>query len=115
MSARPTYTKKDKNHNALVKELRQVGYTVVDVANLPGRALDIFVGGYDHTTSAWAWVQVEIKESRKARFTESERAYFCELGITDPWIRGDNVAVIAAVTAEDVLRWFGATIMPLAI
>ena len=108
MSAgRPTHTKKDLNHNSIVRELRKLGYTVIDVANLPGRALDVFVGGHDHVTHAWAWVQLEIKANRKSRFTPSELAHFAELGIVDPWARGE-IAVIAAASAEDVLRWFGA-------
>ena len=106
-SGRPKYTQKDTNHKAVVDELRQLGYTVIDVANLPGRALDFFVGHHDfRVTRQFAWVQVELKESRKKKFTPTELEYFAEMGIVDPWERGE-VAIIAAESTEDVVRWFG--------
>jgi hypothetical protein len=107
MSGRPRYTQKDTNHKDIVDELEALGYTVIDVANLANRALDVFVGGHHHATRAWVWVQVEIKPDRKARFTKNEKLYFAEMGIVDPWKAGD-VAIIAATSTEDVLRWFGA-------
>ena len=41
---RPKHTRKDANHAEIVRDLRDDGYTVVDVSDLPGKRLDVFVG-----------------------------------------------------------------------
>lgn len=86
---RPKRTRKDANHAEIVRELRDDGYTVVDVADLPGDRLDLFVGqqgapvvvicsaaGFRRWLAEQGagplWAQVEIKTGPGAPFTDDE-------------------------------------------
>jgi hypothetical protein len=106
--SRPKRTRKDSNHAELRDDLRGDGYTVIDVADLPGdprhNPLDLFVMRPRENppvivaTSAagvrrWfaehpgeKWVQVEIKPAVDSRFTEDEEAYLRWLGIWPAWM-----------------------------
>ena len=112
MTPRPKHTQKDENHLEVVRELREAGYIVVDVADLPGHSghnpLDLLVldpttrmplpvivacsaDGVRRWLAEHPWqplVQVEIKPHAGARFTEDEKTYFRSLGLWPPevWV-----------------------------
>ena len=107
---RPKHTRKDANHAAIVNELRNCGYTVIDVSNLPAQAdgahpLDLFVLGYRHSTQQMEWLQCEIKANRKARFTESEEQYLTRLYIIERWVAVD-MPILCITCADDVTAYF---------
>lgn len=102
MTPRPKHTVKDANHAEIRQGLRDDGYTVIDVADLPGdpryNPLDLFVIRKTLSppvivaTSAdgvrrWfenhpyaAVVQVEVKPAHNAEMTDDEIAYFEAIG-----------------------------------
>ena len=106
MSPRPHHTKKDANQAGIVRDLRDLGFLVIEVADLPGNdnpvighPLDLFVGGLRITLDGdwYAWVQVEDKMPG-GELDDREQAYF------DYW---PSLPIIKAECAEDILRWFG--------
>ena len=60
---RPRYTKRDANQQEIVDDLRRLGFYVLDLADVGGRVLDIFVCGPD-VHWEWRWLAVEVKNSR---------------------------------------------------
>ena len=102
---RPKRTRKDSNHPEIRDSLRDDGFTVVDVADLPGRQrhnpLDLFVmrptdepaviiacsaegvKRYFAEHPEQSWVQVEVKPGPGARLTDDEAAYLEALGVPE--------------------------------
>ena len=92
---RPKRTRKDSNHAEVVADLKQRGYVVIDVSDLPGNPdhnpLDLIVGARDQAPvivaytaaqieqAVWhaqgGWVQVELKPDWRSEFTENEDKY----------------------------------------
>lgn len=102
--SRPKHTKKDANQSGIVGVLRDLGFLVIDVSDLPGsddpaigHPLDLFVCGLHLLTYRHEWLQVEVKQPG-GQLDARERAYF------DYW---PEIPRIKAVCIEDVLRWFG--------
>ena len=106
---RPKRTRKDANHAEIRQRLRSDGFTVIDVADLPGdprhNPLDLFVIRQTSSppvivaTSAEGvrrWfdahpytmvVQVEVKPDYGAPLTKDEEAYFEALGVpVEYWV-----------------------------
>jgi hypothetical protein len=104
--ARPKRTPKDGNQGQIVKELRAAGCVVIDVADLPGDSkenpLDLFVLSPDRRT----WVQVEIKVGLMADFKDHQIEYMRRLDVWPPEWRVNDVPVIVAYKAGDVLGFF---------
>lgn len=118
---RPRHTKKDGNHTEIVRELREAGYIVIDVADLPGdpehNPLDLFVAHPLDAPimvayNAWqimnkakgspGWVQVEIKPHWGSRLTPNERAYLDARGVTmPPAPAGDRATTAERIAALD--------------
>ena len=98
---RPKHTKKDSNHSQVVADLREEGCTVIDVSDLPGNEhanpLDLFV----LSPSGKVWVQVEVKPSITAEFTDNELHYMARVNAGMP-----GVPVIMATNAHQILAWF---------
>jgi hypothetical protein len=101
VTPRPKRTRKDDNHAEIVQDLRDDGFVVVDVADLPGdptnNPLDVFVRAAEDApvivalsaegVRRWfeehpgaGWVQVEIKTSVDAPFTDAEEEYLRRCG-----------------------------------
>lgn len=98
-AARPKHTKRDANHAQIVKDLRDLGFCVQDTADLGGKVLDLFVGGWRATWVTWQWVHVEVKPpGKRSNLTEGEQAFF------DEW---PMMPAIVAENAADVTAWFG--------
>jgi hypothetical protein len=117
---RPTRTKPDANQLAERARLVKLGYTCIDVHDLPGKtfvagenALDEFV----KHPGLQVWVQVEWKtpEGRKL-FTHNETVYFksqgvwdaVESGLLEPaaqW-RQHGVPVVVAWEARQIVELF---------
>lgn len=93
---RPRYTKRDANQQEIVDDLRRLGFYVLDLADVGGHVLDLFVCG--HVGSGeWRWLAVEVK-TFAGRLTVNQKRFF------EAW---PNVPAIVAQTTEDVLRWYG--------
>ena len=101
---RPKHTVKDRGHEAIVRDLRRLGYTVIVTADLPGseraNPLDAFV----LDPAGHHWLQIEIKAKRDGPFTANERAYLERWGICEADRPDCPIAVVTS--AEDVLRWY---------
>ena len=101
---RPKRTKPDKNQAEIVAELRELGYDVDIVCDLPG-LYDIVVSG-----EAWASglglsdifvscsVRVEIK-SEKGKLNKTEQKYYEAQNHKGSYIVARNV--------KDITDWFG--------
>lgn len=92
---RPRYTKHDANQQEIVDDLRRLGFFVLDLADVGGRVLDLFVCGHVGG-SEWLWLAVEIKTSA-GRLTAKQKEFF------ETW---PDVPAIVAQTTEDVLMWY---------
>ena len=87
---RPKYTRRDINHAEVVKDLRDMGMVVWDLADCGGKILDLMV--------FWRGmaVPVEVKQPGQERnLTEDERASMLELETVGIW-------PVICVCAEDV-------------
>ena len=93
--ARPRYTKRDANQPEIVDDLRGLGFYVLDLADVGGRVLDLFVCGHIGG-SEWRWLAVEVKTSA-GRLTIKQKEFF------ERW--PDAPAIVAQAT-EDVLAWY---------
>lgn len=109
---RPKRTRKDSNHAEVRDALREAGLIVLDVADLPGsrqhnpldlivldpyrgRRPPVIVAASADGVKRWfaahplaAMVQVEIKPSADASFTDDERAYLESLNLWPPEVWG---------------------------
>ena len=92
---RPRYTKRDANQQEIVDDLRELGFFVLDLADVGGRALDLFVCGHAQY-GEWYWLAVEVK-TFAGRLTANQKRFFEE------W---PDVPAIVARTAEDVFTWY---------
>ena len=98
------YTKKDNNHNQIVKELRSLGFDVDDVSAVPG-IYDILVSGqkYPIVVNGKGFyrcdcsVRVEIKTPQGVVYP-SEIKYYDR--------QNHKGSYIIARSTEDVLEWF---------
>lgn len=101
MAARPKHTKRDANHAQMVKELRDLGFCVLDTADLGGMVLDLFVGGWrgpGPLHGEWQWLHVEVKPpGKRYNLTEGEREFFAKWGC---------LPAIVAEHTTDVIAWF---------
>ena len=93
---RPRYTKRDANQQEIVDGLRELGFYVLDLADIGGRVLDLFVCGSD-VRGEWRWLAVEIK-TFAGWLTAKQKQFFKE------W---PDAPAIVAQSVEDVLRWYG--------
>jgi len=93
---RPRYTRRDANQREIVDDLRGLGFFVLDLADVGGDVLDIFVCGHIGG-GEWRWLAVEIK-TPAGRLTDNQKLFF------ETW--PDAPAIIAQCT-EDVLEWYG--------
>jgi len=94
-SQRPRYTRRDANQQDIVDDLRGLGFYVLDLADVGGDALDIFVCG--HTSGGeWRWLAVEIKAPDGA-LTDNQKRFF------EMW--PDAPAIVAQAT-KDVIKWY---------
>lgn len=94
---RPRYTKRDANQQEIVDDLRRLSFFVLDLADVGGRVLDLFVCGRVLGSGEWRWLAVEIK-TLAGRLTAKQRQFLEE------W---PAAPAIVAQTTEDVLRWYG--------
>ena len=92
---RPRYTRRDANQPDIVDDLRGLGFYVLDLADVGGDALDIFVCGHIGG-SEWRWLAVEIK-TPTGKLTDNQKQFF------EMW--PDAPAIVAQCT-EDVLTWY---------
>jgi len=92
---RPRYTRRDANQQEIVDDLRGLGFYVLDLADVGGDALDIFVCGRVGG-GEWRWLAVEIK-TPDGRLTANQKRFF------EMW--PDAPAIVAQAT-EDVLAWY---------
>lgn len=91
---RPKRTKKDKNHKKIVKDCREKGMVVWDVADLGGKVLDIIVFWQGKA------LPVEIKSKGNAEnLTEGELE-----GIAD--LEKVGMSYVIATKAEDIIAAF---------
>lgn len=88
--------RKDKNHNEIVRALRDAGYLVHETHQLGGGFPDIVVAGIDRRCGTRRVWLVEIKD-RTGRLTPDEQA-FCAL-----W--GEYVAIVR--TIDEAYRLVG--------
>jgi len=101
---RPKYTKPDANQEEIVTDLRNKGYDVDIVCDLPG-LYDLVVSGKfylprrpEETQDAVECsVRVEVKQPGQD-LSESEEKYYMSQEIPGSYIKAE--------TAEDVIRWF---------
>lgn len=93
---RPRHTKRDANQQEIIYDLRRLGFFVLDLADVGGRVLDIFVCGHD-VHWEWRWLAVEVK-TLAGRLTAKQKRFF------ERW---PDAPAIVAQTTEDVLRWYG--------
>lgn len=101
MVERPTFTKPDGNQAEIVKELRDKGYTVDIICNLPGLYDLVVTGhywlrGYKICIPAVS-VRVEVKMPGK-KLNKNEQKYH------DNDKHEENL--IVAYCAQDVIDWF---------
>jgi hypothetical protein len=89
---RPKHTKKDKTHKDLVKDCRDLGMVVWDLADLGGEVLDLMVFWRGKA------LPVEVK-SPKGKLTEKEQDSIEKL-------RAIGVEPVIATCVEDVLKAF---------
>lgn len=94
-SQRPRHTRRDANQQEIVYDLRHLGFYVLDLADVGGRVLDLFVAAPD-ATGEWRWLAVEIK-TPDGTLTDNQKRFF------EMW--PDTPAIVAQCT-EDVLRWY---------
>jgi len=92
---RPRYTKRDANQQEIVDALRRLGFFVLDLADVGGRVLDLFVCGLNGA-GEWRWLAVEIK-TFAGRLTAKQKQFFEE------W---PDAPAIVAQTTEDVIAWY---------
>jgi len=93
---RPRYTRRDANQREIVDDLRGLGFFVLDLADVGGDVLDIFVCGHIGG-GEWRWLAVEIK-TPAGRLTDNQKQFF------EMW---PDVPAIIAQCTEDVLEWYG--------
>ena len=93
---RPRYTKRDANQREIVFDLRKLGFYVLDLADVGGRVLDLFVAAPD-AAGEWRWLAVEVK-TFAGRLTANQKRFF------ERW---PDAPAIVAQSVEDVLRWYG--------
>lgn len=93
---RPRYTRRDANQREIVDDLHRLGFFVLDLADVGGRALDLFVCGRIGS-GEWRWLAVEIK-TPDGRLTDNQKEFF------EIW---PDAPAIVAQNVEDVLRWYG--------
>jgi len=89
MAGRPTYTKRDKNQKAIVRELEARGFDVDVICDLPGL--------YDLVVSKEVAVRVEVKRE-EGELNDTEKAYLAA--------QKHKGSYIIARSAADVLKWF---------
>jgi len=94
---RPRYTKRDANQQEIVDDLRRMGFFVLDLADVGGSVLDLFICGRVLGSNEWRWLAVEVKMFA-GKLTANQKQFF------EDW---PDVPAIVAQTAEDVLRWYG--------
>lgn len=92
---RPRHTRRDANQPDIVDDLCRLGFYVLDLADIGGRVLDLFVCGHV-SGGKWQWLAVEIK-TPTGKLTVNQERFFEE------W---PDVPAIVAQTTEDVLRWY---------
>ena len=92
---RPRYTKRDANQQEIVYSLRRLGFYVLDLADVGGRVLDLFICGPD-AVGEWRWLAVEVK-TFAGRLTVNQKRFF------ERW---PDAPAIVAQSVEDVLRWY---------
>ena len=92
---RPRYTKRDANQSEIVADLRGLGFYVLDLADVGGEALDLFVCGHIGG-GEWRWLEVEIK-TPGGQLTPNQKRFF------EMW---PGAPAIVAQATEDVLRWY---------
>ena len=95
-------THKDVNHNAIKRDLLDLGYEVDDVCAVPG-LYDVIVTGIPLWSERAVSVRVEIKRPELrakglAALTPAEKVYWDKFHF-------DNL--IMAWDVEDILAWFG--------
>jgi len=90
------YTRRDRNQCEIVEGLRALSFCVLDVSQLGGAALDLFVGGWSMRLGCYAWVQVEVKVS-SGQLTKGEQEHLTK------W---SELPIIVARSIEDVVEWF---------
>ena len=100
---RPKYTKPDKNQTEIVEQLRELGFDVDIVCDLPG-IFDLVVSGErkilwcgEHVASVVCSVRVEVK-SEGGLLSDGEIEYYQN--------QIHKESYIVAYSAKDVLRWF---------
>lgn len=93
---RPRYTKRDANQQEIVDGLRAHGFFVLDLADVGGRTLDLFVCGPD-ASGVWRWLAVEVK-TFAGRLTTKQKRFF------EVWL---DVPAVVARSVHDVLAWYG--------
>lgn len=94
-SPRPRHTRRDANQQEIVDDLRRLGFYVLDLADVGGQVLDLFVTAPD-ATGEWRWLAVEIK-TPDGTLTDNQKEFF------EMW--PDAPAIVAQCT-EDVLTWY---------
>lgn len=92
----PIIRRVDENQAQIVKELREAGYSCLDIHIIGGGAPDLIVSQQGGMT-----VLVEIKASWKKNLTDDERDFFLTWG-------GDK---IIATSAKEIIDWFSERIL----
>lgn len=87
----PVIRRVDANQVQIVKELREAGYSVIDIHVIGGGVPDLIVAQQGGRT-----ILVEIKASWRKNLTDDERDFFMA------W-RGDK---IVATSAKEIIDWF---------
>jgi len=95
MVGRPRYTKRDANQSEIVEDLEGLGFYVLNLADVGGKVLDLFVCGHVGG-GEWLWLAVEIK-TLAGRLTVKQKEFF------ERW---PDVPAIVAQCTQDVLMWY---------